>query len=60
MGITAMFVVSLFAFIWVTCAVMKEHDDNSEMMIHKQSKERRSVNISKAQGSGFSSSRKRN
>ena len=55
-----MFVVSLFAFIWITCAVMKEHDDNSEMLIQKQSKERRSVNISKAQGSGFSSTRKRN
>ena len=59
-GITTMFLVSLFAFIWITCAVMKEYDDTNEMLMKKQTKDRRSINISKSKGSGFSSTRKSN
>ena len=59
-GITTMFVVSLFAFIWITCAVMKEYDDTNEMLMKKETKDRRNANISKSK-SGFStSSRKSN
>jgi len=56
-GITTMFVISLAAFLWIFCAVIKDFDNN-EKSILKQANDRRNYNISSNKNKGFSSTKR--
>ena len=57
-GITAMFVITLAALLWISCAVMKEFDDSNEKQVLKQANDRRNYNMSSGKNKGFSSTRR--